>query len=167
MRYFVTLGGNEIPVDVTLLPSGAWSVSVDGRLLDVDATPVGRALSLRIDGCVVDLVLDGALPNVALTASGRRSVARVESERARIEGSARKATTAGAESMVISPMPGRVIRVLVEQGQEVEEGAPLLVVEAMKMENELYARQRGRIATVFVRAGDTVDGGAKLIAMAP
>lgn len=56
-----------------------------------------------------------------------------------------------------APMPGLVIRVLVEPGQFVEAGAPLVVVEAMKMENELRAEGPGTVATVAVTAGEAVN----------
>ena len=60
-------------------------------------------------------------------------------------------------------MPGRVVRVLVARGDEVAAGAPLIVIEAMKMENELRASFAARVSEVRVVAGDTVEGGAELI----
>jgi biotin carboxyl carrier protein len=60
-------------------------------------------------------------------------------------------------------MPGRIVRVLVSPGDSVESGASLVVIEAMKMENELHALHAARVATVLVKPGDTVEGGAKLI----
>jgi glutaconyl-CoA/methylmalonyl-CoA decarboxylase subunit gamma len=167
MRYYVALGGREIPVDVALSANGTWEVSVEGRPLQVDVVDAGRTLSIRFDGRVVDLVLDGSLPGVTFSARGQRGMARIESERMRMNGTARRSGARSSEALVVSPMPGRVIRLLVEVGQEVEQGTPLLVVEAMKMENELYAKQSGKIAQVFVRPGDTVEAGAKLLALAP
>jgi biotin carboxyl carrier protein len=60
-------------------------------------------------------------------------------------------------------MPGRVLKVLVEQNEVVRAGAPLVVVEAMKMENELVAGRDGTVTNIYVTAGETVEGGAKLI----
>ncbi len=60
-------------------------------------------------------------------------------------------------------MPGRIVRVLVAPGVDVEAGTPLIVIEAMKMENELRASHAGKIAEIVVRPGDTVEGGAKLL----
>ena len=65
--------------------------------------------------------------------------------------------------MLKSSMPGRVIKVLVAEGDEVVKGQPVLVLEAMKMENELKAPCDGRVTTLFVRDGDSVDTGARLI----
>jgi biotin carboxyl carrier protein len=60
-------------------------------------------------------------------------------------------------------MPGRIVRLLVAAGAQVEAGAPLVVIEAMKMENELRASHGGKIAEILVRPGDAVEGGARLI----
>jgi biotin carboxyl carrier protein len=59
-------------------------------------------------------------------------------------------------------MPGRVVRVLVEVGQEVEEGQALVVIEAMKMQNELKSPKAGRVARIAVGVGDTVGAGEVL-----
>ncbi len=67
----------------------------------------------------------------------------------------------GAQS-VIAPMPGKVVRVLVSPGDAVEPGQGLVVVEAMKMQNELKTRRAGRVAAVPVRPGETVSAGAIL-----
>ena len=66
-----------------------------------------------------------------------------------------------------SPMPGSVLRVLVEAGAEVTHGQPLLVLEAMKMEHAVKATRAGVIERVLVREGDSVDAGAVMVALAP
>ncbi|MBM4375874.1 MAG: acetyl-CoA carboxylase biotin carboxyl carrier protein subunit [Deltaproteobacteria bacterium] len=64
-------------------------------------------------------------------------------------------------------MPGRVVKVLVAEGETVEPGRPLVVVEAMKMENELCAEAAGVVRTVRASAGQTVDSGAVLLELGP
>lgn len=64
---------------------------------------------------------------------------------------------------VVAPIPGKVVAVKVEPGDEVEPGQALIVLEAMKMENELAADQAGRVAAIHVAAGDTVEGGELLV----
>jgi biotin carboxyl carrier protein len=164
MRYFVTLGAREIPVDVTALSDGGFDVRVDGQPVAVDAVEAGGALSLRLDGRVIDIVVDGLPPKVSFAVYGSSGVAGIETERTRSEGSRRvgKATRAG-QDYVLASMPGRIVRLLVSPGAEVEAGTPLIVIEAMKMENELRASHAGKVAEIVVRAGDTVEGGAKLI----
>lgn len=67
---------------------------------------------------------------------------------------------------LLAPMPGRVVKVLCEVGALVEAGTPLVVLEAMKMENELVAPMRGRVQEVFIREGSAVEARAKLVVLA-
>ena len=72
----------------------------------------------------------------------------------------------GADSgEVKAVMPGRVVKVLVKKGQDVEQGQPLLVLEAMKMENEIKSPKSGKIADVHASEGASVESGALLISM--
>lgn len=170
MRYYVTLDPDPsqppILVDVVELPSGELEVKVGGKLVDVDVLPVRGQLSIRVGGRVVDLTMEGTPPEVGAIASGHRSYVRVESERMRSAEQARKGRGGDGEKIVKSPMPGRVVRVLVGKGDEVVAGQPLLVVEAMKMENEVRAKAACRVAEVHVEAGATVEGNAKLVTLA-
>ncbi len=68
---------------------------------------------------------------------------------------------------VVAPMPGKVLKVLVTAGEVVESGAPLLVLEAMKMETTLYAESSATIAKVHAAPDDMVDHGAVLIELSP
>jgi biotin carboxyl carrier protein len=167
MRYHVTLpSGREIPVDVTHLPSGQVQVSVEGRTLEADVFGQGASLHLRLDGRGVDLWLEGAPPDVGVVANGQRFYARVENQRARdLRGVAKRGPAQG-DGLVTSPMPGRVLKVLVREGDEVAAGAPLVVVEAMKMENELHATRSGVVKKIYVTPGATVESGARLIEVA-
>jgi biotin carboxyl carrier protein len=71
--------------------------------------------------------------------------------------------SAGEGGIVKALMPGRIVRILVETGQEVAKGTGILILEAMKMENEIQAPAEGTIAEIFVKPGDTVEGGAPLV----
>jgi glutaconyl-CoA/methylmalonyl-CoA decarboxylase subunit gamma len=168
MRYYVELDPNDpksapILVDVEQLPSGQLAVRVAGRSVAVDVAELGSALSLRIDGRVVDLVTEGAPPELGAVLNGQRTYVRVESERLRAAALARKGSASSGESVIRSPMPGRIIKVMVQVGDEVLAGTPLLVVEAMKMENELRAKANGRVAEILVAVGATVEANAKLV----
>jgi biotin carboxyl carrier protein len=169
VRYYVTLdpdlGARPVVVDLTELPSGALEARLDGRGIELDVTPVGAQLSIRVDGQVVDLTTEGTPPEIGAVASGHRSYVRVESERMRSAEQAKKVTATSGEKTVKSPMPGRVVKVLVSKGDVVEVGQGLLVLEAMKMENEVRARAAGTVAEVHVATGATVEGGAKLVTL--
>jgi len=170
MRYYVTLdptpGADPIVVDVKELPSGALTVRVGDVPVEVDVVALGEQLSVRIDGKVVDLTTEGTPPELGAIASGHRSYVRVESERLRAAEAAKKGATGGAEKVVKSPMPGRIVKLLVAVGDEVEAGKPLFVMEAMKMENEIKAKGAGKVLEIHVAVGDTVERNAKLVTMA-
>ena len=168
MKYFVTLpSGHEHQVDIQENAAGEVTVKVDGQLVQAtaeksDLTSSGRgATAIRIGERSVELWLEGAPPKLGVIADGQRFFAAVESERMRIRAAGKP--TGGGEGVVRSPMPGRVVRVMAGLGAEVEAGAPVVVVEAMKMENELVATRAGKILKVHVAAGATVEGGAALI----
>jgi len=166
MRYYVTLdAAPPIEIEVTELPSGALEVRTSGKRIDVDVLAVGPSLSIRVSGRVVDLTSEGSPPDLGVVASGHRSYVRVESERMRVA-HVMKHAEAGGDRVVRSPMPGRVVKVCVSVGDEVAAGAPLLVVEAMKMENELKSRAAGRVAEIHVTAGQAVEGNTKLVTLA-
>jgi biotin carboxyl carrier protein len=170
MRYYVTLdptpGVAPLEIDVVELPSGALSVHIGGREIAVDVSRVPAALSVRVEGQVVDLTIEGTPPELGAVASGHRSYVRVESERMRAAAQATKGAHGASEKLLRSPMPGRVIKILVQTGDEVAAGQALLVIEAMKMENELKAKAPGRVGEVLVAVGATVEGNAKLITFA-
>jgi biotin carboxyl carrier protein len=164
MRYFVTFpSGAEVPVDVDLLPTGEMEVVVDGRRLSAQELARAGSTSLRIDGHVVDLWFEGAPPNVGVVARGQRFYAKVESERMRALADALGPQAGAGEGVVTSPMPGRVLKLLVAEGDTVQRGAPVVVVEAMKMENELGAGRDGVVKKIFVTASQTVESGARLV----
>jgi biotin carboxyl carrier protein len=165
MRYFVTLepDGSPVEVDLRELPSGSLEVLVGNRRVDVDLAFAPGALSVRVDGRIVDLTTEGTPPELGIIASGHRSYVRVESDRMRAAAAAAAHRPSASEDMVRSPMPGRIVRVLVAPGDAIEPGQPLVVVEAMKMENEIRAKRAGTVAEVLVAAGATVEGNAKLL----
>jgi glutaconyl-CoA/methylmalonyl-CoA decarboxylase subunit gamma len=167
MRYHVELDPeapqNALHVDVRELPSGALEVLVNGRKVQVDVARTGPQLSVLVDGKVVDLTLEGTPPDVGAVASGHRSYVRVESERQRLAAHAKRGSGTAQDKLIKCPMPGRIIKVMVAPGDEVAAGAAVLIVEAMKMENEVKAKAACKVAAVHVKLGDTVEAGAKLV----
>lgn len=174
MRYFVNLdepgGTDPIVVDLTELPSGALDVSVGGKRVDVDVVSIGdgpsRPLSVRVAGRMIDLTTEGQPPELGAVASGHRSYVRVESERQRAAAAAKKGGAASSDKVVKSPMPGRVIRMLVALKDEVAAGQTLCVIEAMKMENEVKAKAACVVTEIHVKEGATVEANGKLFTLA-
>jgi biotin carboxyl carrier protein len=168
MRYYVTFPpSDEIAVDVTHVPTGELRVEIGGQRFTADVESHEGAITVRIDGRVVDLWIEGEAPDVGVVAAGHRFYAKVESERMRALSAALGPGRGVGEGVLKSPMPGRVLKVLVAEGDHVKAGAALVVVEAMKMENELCAGRDGRVTKVHVQPGDTVEGGAKLVEVNP
>jgi biotin carboxyl carrier protein len=139
-RLTVTIDGDAVPVDVRPA-AGGYSLLVGGRVLDVAITDAGARGEYVVD-----------LPSAAVPVS-------VDARRRR--GSAVR--HADGEQRILAPMPGRVMRVLVAPGDAVDLRQPLIVVEAMKMENELRAPKAGRIKEVAVEPGASVEAGRLLI----
>ena len=74
----------------------------------------------------------------------------------------RRVRAPGEEAGLLAPMPGKVIRINIAEGTQVEKGAPILVLEAMKMEHEIRAPRSGRVVSLPYRVGDQVEAGARL-----
>jgi biotin carboxyl carrier protein len=147
-----------------------WQITVDGIGYDVDVAELGPdSFSLLVGGgpgggrSVSAVVVPGKEPGELHVAVDGRDVPVwvVESERSRKRG-AGGADHAGPQR-VVAPMPGKVVRVLVAPGQRVEPRQGLVVVEAMKMENELRATRAGEVVAVSVAEGQSVDAGAVLV----
>ena len=160
MRFVVSVRGRAIGVAVTPLGDGRLSVTIDGSSEPpIEVTPLGDAhdSALAVGQGVVEIRASG--PDV--TVGSERHPVRVESrERASKAADGAKSAASGT---VRAPMPGRVVKVLVEVGASVERGAGVVVVEAMKMENELSASISGVVERVLVSAGDRVERGSALV----
>lgn len=147
--------------------SGRFRVSVDGAPRVVDAGRAGEfGISLLFPGdshagTTVHLAPGSARGEVLAHLAGRAVPVVVNGRR-----TGRRAERGGpahGEQKVTAPMPGRVVRVLVAHGEEVEARQPVVVVEAMKMENELRSPKTGRVKDVTVEAGTSVEAGRVLV----
>lgn len=167
MKFDLEIGGRVRRVSIERGDRG-YHVAVDDRPFDVDARALGRdGLSLLVENGAgvarsveatvtarpgsgaLDVTIDGVvMPATLVSSFGRRA--------------GESAAGAGPQQ-VTSPMPGRVLRVLVAPGDAVEPRQGLVVIEAMKMENELRAGRAGRVKAVRVVPGQSVEAGAPLV----
>lgn len=163
MRYFVTLGGREIVVEVDGHRVSVGGRSVEAHLSPVPGTPL-RHLLLGMES--LTLVVERREPGEwALALAGARYEARVVDERTRhIQSLTGSEGTRSAATTLRAPMPGLVVRVVVAPGQIVQAGDGLVVLEAMKMENELRAGGPGAVQAVLVGPGQVVEKGQVLVA---
>ncbi|MEO0649542.1 MAG: biotin/lipoyl-containing protein [Planctomycetota bacterium] len=162
MKYFVKVGSTEHEVEL-VERSGELTITVDGAPLQMsmaDVDGLGQ-YSVVADGRAYAVSIDGDTQDQALTIAGDRFDVELEDERERAANAAARAK-AGKGGVVKSVMPGVVVEVLVEPGAEVEAGQPLLILEAMKMQNEIEAPVAGTVTDVFVAQGQAVGGGEKL-----
>jgi biotin carboxyl carrier protein len=150
-RYLVTVGGQSYVIE-----PGTGRVELDGKVLPADVADLGDGqFHVLVEGRSVRLsVDDDAGAPVRAQIDGRFYEVTIADERERLLREAgRQTQREGERCEVRAPMPGLVLAVLVDAGAEVEEGTPLVVLEAMKMENEVASPQRGVIRTVHVEAG--------------
>jgi biotin carboxyl carrier protein len=164
VKYVAAVEGEEVPVEIEETGESGYAVRVGERALAVDAVNVeGHAVSLLVDGRSydVDLEEDGEGVNVLVEDEVFR-LEMLDERRLRMRAARTHFTVSGPQA-VVSPMPGKVARVLVAAGAEVAEGQGLVVVEAMKMENELKSPRAGTVKEVLVKEGQPVEGGAKLV----
>jgi biotin carboxyl carrier protein len=162
-RWIVTLGGRELGIDIVEI-GGRWSMLIGGaagsgsaaagigsvlRSFEVVVEPRGASgYEVFVNGAAFPLTI--ADPRNAFI---RRSAA--DSDRPAVGGSTK----------VFSPMPGRVVKVLVAPGEAVTARQPLVIIEAMKMENELRAPRAGTVSAVQVSEGQLVEAHAVLVVM--
>ncbi|UCD25872.1 MAG: hypothetical protein JSW51_07655 [Gemmatimonadota bacterium] len=136
----------------------------EGRLVSLPRTPLRQ---LQLDGSARTYAMVGAAEGWTVMAGGEIHSAEVEDERTR---QLRKVTGGGDRAarggVVKAPMPGMVLRIEVEIGQAVTQGAGVAVLEAMKMENEIKAPAAGVVSAILVEAGQAVDKGAALVELA-
>jgi pyruvate carboxylase subunit B len=165
VKYTVTAGGREHVVEID-----GPRVTLDGVALDVVVHASGgpvRRITLGDRSTEVVAVRGEEAGAWVVSAEGSRLTALVVDERSRaIRALAGAAPGHQGPAVVRAPMPGLVVRLLVAAGDRVAGGAGLVVVEAMKMENELKAPAAGVVARVHVSPGARVEKGAALVELA-
>jgi len=168
MRYVIEESGETTPVEVHPLGGDRYRVKIgDGPAHVVDAFVDGghRHLLAGTASFVIEAGQRGEMTHIRgqrldttlLVLDSRNSRRRARHVGAMV----------GGGNVVRSPMPGRVVDVLVSEGDAVQMGQGIVIVEAMKMENELRAEIDGVVTKVHVRADDRVDGNAELVTLEP
>lgn len=146
-RFRVTIDGTERLVDGRAIRPGTWSLVVGGRNFVVDLDPRRSGIAASVGASEAVLQVEDALRRRLADAAGTRNA------------SARGET-------IRAPIAGKVVKVLVEVGDQVAAGSAVIVLEAMKMENELVAERGGTVTSVNKAAGQAVDTGDLLVELA-
>lgn len=153
-------------IDLRELGAGRFAVTAFGRSFEVEAQRAHDGSLWLRQGTALTKARVSTAPDGKITASTGARQLTVDVLGARESAQRKLASLSGSQAAgweVRSPMPGKVVNVLVAAGAEVKAGQGLVVVEAMKMENELRAPRAGVVKEVLVSAGKTVDAGAILL----
>jgi biotin carboxyl carrier protein len=162
-KYIVSDGSRDWTVQVENSPDGT-TIKIGDRTYQVDvARPGASTFSLLVEGRAYDAVVTRREGRHHVQVGSHSYVLEVLDERQRLLRDQKLAAAAAGPMEVSSSMPGRVVTVLVEEGQEVAQGQGVVVLEAMKMENELKAPKAGRVREVCVSAGQTTEAGQPLV----
>ena len=161
MKLHAKLGDYEGDVDIRIEDSRV-SASVDNRTYElVLHRSVENRLLLVTDGRVFDCTVDGKIESgspVEVTVDTECYAITLTDPR-RLRSASAAGALAGGLARIAAPMPGKIVRVLVEAGAQVEAGEGVIVVEAMKMQNEMKSPRAGKVVTVNVEVGATVNAG--------
>jgi biotin carboxyl carrier protein len=157
MIYEIAIDGKSYRLDLSQA-EGRWSCRVDGCEVEVDAVLARpNVLSLRIGNKAYEVKCERVGGDVHIWVGSQRFAVDLRDPRS-LRGRTRAVDDHGPKKLT-APMPGKVVRILLTQGMDVEAGAGVLVVEAMKMQNEVKSPKKGTIQKILVSEGTAVNAG--------
>ena len=155
MRFQVSIAGQSHDVELTQA-QGTWDCRLDGRPVDIDV----RAISSEVFSILRDgksyVVRKG--PNQTITVGERTYEVTISDPRSWRSRQTASGSASGPQKLTAS-MPGKVVRIAATPGADVKAGQGILVVEAMKMQNELRSPRDGKITAILVQEGSAVNAG--------
>ncbi len=157
MTYEISIDGKNHRLDLDHA-EGRWNCRLDGREVEVDAVLARpNVLSLRIGNKAYEVKCERVGSELHIWVGSVRYAAEVRDPRS-LRGRVRASDDQGPKKLT-APMPGKVVRILVREGTEIEAGAGILVVEAMKMQNEVKSPKKGIVQKITVKEGAAVNSG--------
>jgi biotin carboxyl carrier protein len=157
MTYDVSIDGKDYRLELERA-EGRWLCRLDGREIEVDAVLARPdVLSLRIGNKAYEVKCERVASDLHLWVGSARFAAEVRDPRS-LRGRVRAVDDHGPKKLT-APMPGKIVRVLVTEGANVDAGAGVLVMEAMKMQNEIKSPKKGTIQKILVSEGAAVNAG--------
>jgi biotin carboxyl carrier protein len=162
MKFEVVINGARRTVELAR-NSDRWRISLDGENIDADALEIApNIFSILLNGNSHEVrVTPMAAGALTLQTGHQEFTAEVVDPRA-WPGRRHGALEAEGRQQILAPMPGKIVRVLVQAGEKVEAGQGLLVVEAMKMQNEIRSPKSGRVERLLATEGQPVNAGEVL-----
>lgn len=161
MIYEVKVADRVHRVELEKIESG-WRCKVDGQETPLDAVSTqDGVLSLLLDGKSYEIKQENTGTDFNIIVDGLRFPTQIRDPRSL---RSRRGADSGPEGVkkIVAPMPGKVVRILAQPGTAVEHGQGVIVIEAMKMQNELKSPKEGRVSDLRVEPGDTVAAGEVL-----
>ena len=156
MKYEVRIGETARIVEIESEPTGETRFRIDCRTVVADASEIAPGTySILLDGHSFEIQMRRTRQGLRAICGGQEFPVSVRDPRA-WRGAQGALHVAEGRQQVTAPMPGKVVRVLIVPGQRVDVGQGLVVVEAMKMQNEIRAPKAGTVERVFVKENDTV-----------
>jgi biotin carboxyl carrier protein len=161
MIYEVTIAGTTYRLELNRTPTG-WSCLLSGNQIDVDALLIRPdVLSLVIDGKTYEIKRENVGAEFHLSVGNQRYLAEVRDPRSLRNRRGSSGKQEGGQHLA-APMAGKVIRLLVKENEHVEAGQGVLIVEAMKMQNEVKSPKKGNVQKFRVAEGASVRAGEVL-----
>lgn len=158
MIYDVNIDGTAYRLDLAREKSG-WKCRLNGREVNLDAVLTrANVLSIVIDGTAYEVKREATPLDLHFWVGSARYAAEVRDPRS-LRSRRQAGGAADGIAKMVAPMPGKVVRLLVEEKAEVQAGQGVLVVEAMKMQNELKSPKKGVVQRVLVAPGAAVNAG--------
>ncbi len=165
MKYHAVVDNQEYVIDI----DDENSIVVDDEPVQANLLQVGPLglYSLLLDNKSYELVVEERRFGYRVTLGSDTFDVQVKDERTlRLDAGRSQLTTPSGERFIKAPIPGLIVNILVEAGDEIEANQPVIILEAMKMENELRAVRAGTVAEIMFEAGESVEQGAELIRIA-
>lgn len=163
MKYFARIGANEYEIEID-----GQSILLNGQPVEVDLQQVGvpQLYSILFGGHSHEMLVQAERSTYTVNFRGEQFQVQVEDERSRKLNAGRSALALPhGELTVKAPISGLIVKVLVEPGNAVEDGQPLVLLEAMKMENEIKSLRGGTVKSVAVTAGQRVEQNQVLLVL--
>ncbi len=159
MKFEVAINNTQRIVELERDANG-WRISLDGKVVDADTTEIApNIFSILLDGKSHEIRVASTSSGTLTLQTGRHEFTAEVTDPRAWRGRRHGALEAEGRQQILAPMPGKIIRVLVQAGEKVEAGQGLLVVEAMKMQNEIRSPKSGTVERLLVKEGQPVNAG--------
>ncbi len=162
MKFEVVINNTQRVVELER-DANLWRISLDGEVVDADAVEIApNIFSILLNGKSYEIRVMPTPTGTLTLQNGRHEFTAEVTDPRAWRGRRHGALEAEGRQQILAPMPGKIVRVLVQVGEKVEAGQGLLVVEAMKMQNEIRSPKRGTVERLLVKEGQPVNAGEVL-----